>query len=179
LDFAFKNERKGFRGLAEDFTPVRWGARRYLIPTDDIAGFCNEVNAGSEPRNDVHGRYPLRLGDEKLAVEGAPILPNEFAGYLLKKPIEGQIVEVRKSTTRPSVVDFKFKDTKVILNVGTNNGVKVGMRFFVIAGTERVESVDITTITGDRAEGVMTQIGEDEPGPDVGWKVSTRPRWRK
>jgi hypothetical protein len=44
------NGREGFQGTPTDFFPVRWGARTYLIPTNDIVNFCSEVNQGSEPR---------------------------------------------------------------------------------------------------------------------------------
>lgn len=54
LSFTFPNEQKGFVGIAEEFIPVSWGDRQYLIPSDDIVGFCNSVNDGSEPRKGPH-----------------------------------------------------------------------------------------------------------------------------
>ena len=49
LSFTFANTQECFR-LAEEFIPVSWGQRKYLIPSGDVVGFCNEVNAGNEPR---------------------------------------------------------------------------------------------------------------------------------
>ena len=50
LSFTLPNKREGFQGIDEKFIPVAWGDRKYLIPASDIVGFCNEVNAGDEPR---------------------------------------------------------------------------------------------------------------------------------
>ena len=36
----FPNKREGFQGIAEEFVPIAWGDREYLVPADDIVGFC-------------------------------------------------------------------------------------------------------------------------------------------
>ena len=41
-----------------------------------------------------------------------------------------------------------------------------------------VETVAVESIADSEAQGVFTQIGEDEPAPKVGWKLSTRAPWR-
>src|SRR6266581_3002863 len=64
LSFTFENQRKGFQGIAPELVSIAWGPRRYLVPTDDIIGFCNSINDGREPRSGVHGFYLLRKGDE-------------------------------------------------------------------------------------------------------------------
>jgi hypothetical protein len=80
------------------------------------------------------------------------------------------------STTRPSIADWKFKDTQVTLNAGSKQGLKVGMKLVVTMPREVIESVRIRKVENERAEGIMTQIGEDQPGPKVGWRLSTRAR---
>lgn len=40
----FENEQQGLRGIATEFTPVRWGDRRYLVPPNEMIEFCNKVN---------------------------------------------------------------------------------------------------------------------------------------
>ena len=178
LNFTFANNRKGFQGTAQEFIPVRWGKRRYLIPNDDIIGFCNNVNEGQEPRESIRGFYLLRRGDEQIDVAGFPEVPTNYHAFLLTEPIHAEILSVGKFSTRPSVCDWKFKDTPVILNVGSNHLVRVGMEFHV---TDRlaVESARITKVEGNQCEAVMTQIGEEEPGPETGWRLSTLPDWRK
>ena len=176
LSFTFKNERKGFQGIAQNFIPVPWGKRAYLIPADDVIGFCNRVNNGMEPRDDVHGSYLLREGDEKKRVSGFPLVPDDFRGYLLAKPIVAEITGIRSVTTRPSVCKWKFKDTTVIIDAGKNKGLRTGMEMNIIQ-PDVVESVIITKVGDTQSEAVMTQAGEDEPGPQKGWRLSTRCRW--
>jgi len=175
LSFTFENNRKGFQGIAPELIPVSWGERSYLIPADDIAGFCNNVNGGREPRMHAHGSYLLRRGDEKKEVTGFPNVPDEFRAYLLAKPIEATILAVGAYTTRPSVIDER--DTPVTLDAGTNKGVRVGMEFVVTEPQLVVQSVRITKVEADRAEGIMTQFGEKERGPESGWRLSTQAPW--
>jgi hypothetical protein len=179
LAFTFDNKRQGFEGLAPEFIPIRWGTRHYLVPTGDIIGFCNNVNEGREPREDVHGFCLLRRGDEKAEVSGFPIVPKEYRSYLLAEPIEAAIESVSKYATRSSVCDWKFKDTPVTLNVGSKKGLRAGMELHVAEPGNIVESVRITKVEESRSEAVMTQIGEDATGPLVGWKLSTQAPWTR
>jgi hypothetical protein len=177
LSFTFPNERKGFQGIAPEFIPVIWKTRHYLVPADDIIGFCNHVNEGEEPRTAVRGFYLLRRGDEKKAVDGLPTVPREFQPYLLSRPIHATITNVAPYVTRPSVVDWKFKDTLVTLNTGASAGLRIGMELVVIQPINIVESVRITKVEDTWSEALMTQTGEDEPGPKIGWELCTRAPW--
>jgi hypothetical protein len=132
LTFTFENKREGFQGIAEEFVPVSWGDRKYLIPSNEIVGFCNEVNGGSESRRDVHGRYLLRWGDEKKEVKGFPVVPEKFKPYLLARPIEAEIIGVGRTTTRPSVGGWTFKETPVTLNCGKKKNLLAGMELQVV-----------------------------------------------
>jgi hypothetical protein len=177
LSFAFENHRKGFQGIAPEFIPILWGSRHYLIPSDELVGFCNDINQGREPRDDSHGSYLLRQGDEKKVASGFPKVPDEYRQYLLAKPIEASIIAVGKYTTRPSAVDWKFKDTPVTIDAGTHQGLHVGMELVVIEPQNKVESVCITKADETRSEAVMVQTGEEELGPKVGWRLSTQAPW--
>lgn len=178
LSFVYENRQEGFRGLATEFLIVRWGERRYLVAADDVVGFCNEINAGSEPRAHVYGRHFLRQGDETVPVTGFPELPSEYDGYLLEEPLGASIVSVGPSTARPSKADFHFVDTSLVLDTGEQGGLRAGMRLFVMEPDGLVESVTVTAVEADRAVAVITQSDrEDEPVPQAGWRLSTRPRW--
>lgn len=178
LSFAYENVRKGFRGIAPAFVPVRWGSRHYLIPTDDITGFCNEINQGSEPRKISYGSYLLQLGDERLPVKGLPEIPAAYRGYLLSKPVEATIVSVGKFTLRPSVADWKFKDTPVTLDAGTNQGLLPGMELRVVNLTNGWRTARIIEAQADKSNALMVDDEEDED-PKVGWRLSTRWPWVK
>lgn len=178
LSFTFENSQEGFRGVAPELRPIRWGERRYLIPVDDIVRFCNHVNQGTEPRSGSHGFHFLRQGDESKVVAGIPKLPKEYVDYLLSEPVEATVTAVGVSELRPSRADWKFKDTKLILNAGVKRGLKVGMELVVTVPDGVVESATITKVEEGQSEATMTQIGEEAVGPQVGWRVSTRARWR-
>jgi hypothetical protein len=177
LSFTFENQRKGFQGIAPEFVPVSWGPRRYLVPADDLVSFCNDINQGREPRTSSHGSQLLRRGDEKKSVTGFPKVPAEFEQYLLAKPVEATIIAVGAYTSRPSVVDWKFKDTPVTIDAGKQQGVRVGMELVVTKPRDRVESVRVTKVEETRSEAVMIQAGDEEPGPQVGWRLSTQAPW--
>ncbi|TWU51424.1 hypothetical protein [Rubripirellula reticaptiva] len=177
LSFTFPNNQQGFQGIAGEFTPVSWANRTYLIPSNDLVGFCNDINSGAEPRKQVHGNYLLRDGDESSLVTGHPEIPVKFKPYLLDQPIEAAIIEIGDVTTRPSVCDWNFKDTEVIIDSGTNAGVLQGMELYVVAPNDVVESVIIRSVENNKSIGVMTQIDDDETAIKAGWKLSTRPRW--
>lgn len=179
LSFTFTNERKGFQGIAEEFIPVAWGARVYLIPSDDVVGFCNKVNEGTEPRDAPHGFYLLRRGDEKKDVTDFPGVPQSYRAYLLGSPITAEIISINSVTTRPSVCEWKFRDTSVTVSAGAAQGLRIGMEMQVIQPRNVVESVTITHVEQSTAQAIMTQAGEESSGPEAGWQLSTRCRWAK
>lgn len=88
------NLRDGFRGTATEFHPVRWGARMYLIPTNDMVEFCSDFNQGREPRRRAHGNYYLRRGDADKPVSGKPAIPKQWTRFFLDKPVRGKITEL-------------------------------------------------------------------------------------
>ena len=176
LTFTFANTSRGFPGMAPEFIPVRWGSRRYLIPPDDIIGFCNDVNGGDEPRAGLHGSYLLRRGDEQTEVSGFPAVPKEYRPYLLAEPIEAEIIAVGRYTTRPSALDWTLKDTSVTLNAGSTKSLRVGMKLHVIQRADVFESVRISSVEENRSEAIMSQ-DEKRQGPAVGWRLSTLPSW--
>lgn len=179
LSFTFRNTRKGFQGIAPEFLPISWGPRRYFVPTDNIIGFCNEVNQGSEPRMAARGSFLLRKGDEKKTVTGWPNVPAEYRSCLFAKPIDASIVAIGSTTIRPSAAEWKFKDTLVTIDAGSAKGLRAGLELIVIRPENLVESVRLTKVEEHRAEGIVTQIGENESDPAPGWRLSTRAPWHE
>jgi len=59
---------------SNDFIPVSWGARHYLIPPGEAGSFCRAIAANAEPRASPIGRWLLRKGDENLPVESGAVL---------------------------------------------------------------------------------------------------------
>jgi hypothetical protein len=177
FSFEFENGKNGLRGMAPELAPVRWGDRRYLIPTGDVVGFCNSVNQGAEPRSGSYGLHLLRLGDEGKAVTGRPNVPKEFQSYLLPEPVEAKVVTVGVTEARTSWAGWDVRDTPLTLDAGAKRGLKVGMELFVTEPDSVLDSVKITKVEDDRSEAVMNQMLSKAPGPKPGWRVSTRARW--
>jgi len=177
LSFTFDNTKQSFQGVPPDFIVIRWQARRYLVPADDVIGFCNQINEGAEPRKSVIGDYLLRVGDHKEIVHGPPDIPQQYKDYILTKPIEAQILRVGSTTIRHSIADFNFRDTRLTVGAGTQQGLLPGMELYVIVPKDVVERVKITKVEATQSEGVMTQVDENEAAPKAGWRLSTAAPW--
>jgi hypothetical protein len=177
LLFTFENKREAFQGIEEELIPVSWDSRRYLIPPEYMIEFCNDVNAGWEPRERLHGNYLLRVGDEKTEVSGFPTVPYEYRSYLITRPIEVEIITVGTSRTHSGI--FRFKETQVTLNAGETQGLLVGMELYVFEPDRIAESVEVVKVWDETSEGIMTQTLIGETAPQVGWKLSTRLSWKR
>lgn len=169
LVFKLSNERKGFQGMAPEFLPVVWGDRHYLIPVDEVVKFANAINAGFEPRQGAGGRFLLKRGDESKSVSGFPNLPPQYSEYLLKKPIEAEISSVKESRMEDSK-----RITTAVLNVGTAQGVRQGMEFWVYEPSAIYGLARITRVDSSYSEATIDQYEADKPRlPSPGWKLST------
>jgi len=172
LSFAFDPTDEGIGHYASEYKPIRWGNRVYLIPSNEIIKFVNEINASSEPRDGVHGFFFLRLGDEEKEVTSKPELPGEFMEYLLDRPIDAAIVSVSKP-----VKSTKNKDLTtvvVIVNKGKKDGLLPGMELYVTKPGDSYDSVELTKVGETQSEG---RYQYDNNHPAVGWQLSTCPRW--
>jgi len=98
--------------------PVSWGERTYLIPREDVLGFCNAINQGSEPRNQPQGLIYLRADDWKKRVAGLPELPTEWMPYLLREPVLGTILEL-------------MEGGQARVDLGSKVGIRPGMELSV------------------------------------------------
>ncbi len=67
-----KNQRLDTR-----FLPLRWGGRQYLVPSEQLPDFANQVKERREPRSGPLGDAYLREGDWNKPVTGEPDLPAE------------------------------------------------------------------------------------------------------
>jgi hypothetical protein len=170
--FRLPNEQKGFEGLAPEMFPVAWGQRHYLIPADDVIGFVNKINAGTEPRKGPSGMFLLRRGDERKAAPGFPVLPLGYASYLLAHPIVAEVSSIKETR-----VENSRHFAVVVLNVGNTQGVKAGMKLYVYAPSTVFESARVINVSDSYSEAEIVQDDEFERNairPAVGWKLSTR-----
>lgn len=185
LSFTLDNKRER-HGIAEEYLPVSWGERRYLIPPDRIEAFCNDVNSGTEPRAAREsmwmpgGAHLVRRGDRQKAVEGFPDLPAEYRALLLQKPIESEVIGITSSTARTSASDI-FRDYIVRVRGGEEEGLAPGMHFYVIVPESGAYEAIIVSKAGDgSSEATMTRLenkGKAPNAPMPGWKLSTVPTY--
>jgi hypothetical protein len=169
LFLTYPNEREGFQGIAPELIPVQWGKRHYLIPSDGFLKFANAVNAGTEPSGLFGGRsyqFLLRRGDEKKPVSGRPPIPQEYAAFLLKRPIVAKITSVGESHLNES-----WRITDISLNVGIVDSLKKGMDLYV--GGEESGTATVVSVQERTAQAILEQF-ESPHIPPVGLKLSTR-----
>jgi hypothetical protein len=169
---AFPNERRGFQGIATEFYSIRWGERRYLVPTGEVQDFCNDINAGVEPRNEAHGHHLLKRGDEEKPTSDEPTFPDSVLDCVLAKPIEAKVVAVGEHRLRRSAADFKLRETEATLSVGRNQGVAQGMELF-LRSRRRYASAKVVDLADDTSTILFVQFEED-PTPEIGWRMSTQ-----
>jgi hypothetical protein len=149
------------RGMSSVLMPISWGQRLYLVPEDDIAGFSNDVNRGTEPvsRGSV-GRYYLREGDWDRPATGKPDLPTEWKERLLEKPATGKIAG-------------RDPRSRWMINIGKDYGLYDGMELSAWSPDRRQFVTLVVSETGTDSSAVTVV----DPPPNVnvyGWTVHSR-----
>jgi hypothetical protein len=108
--------------MADDvsrFRVVRWDERVYLVDVEPpgMQLFCNDVNQGHEPRDEMIGNFLLREGDWSRPVAGLPDVPPECSDMLLHSDLQARIVELVGDSGR--------------INLGLDDGLREGMILIV------------------------------------------------
>jgi hypothetical protein len=148
------NVREGFRGTATSFLPIRWSARFYLVPKDEILDFINEINQGGEPRDHAHGLFYLREEDWKKKVTGQPDLAPEWTSLLLAEPAVGEILAIQGD--------------RLTINLGRKQGVWEKMvltahspdRLFIQLRVESVSENSCVATRKYRSESREVEVGQ-------------------
>ena len=166
---------------ATEYVPIRWGERVYLIHPDRIIGFCDNVNSGWEPRNNmVPSIFFLRRGDEKKAATGKPELPKEFMPYLRgEEPIIATVVSVRDIQEEEEPVgSVPRSKATVVVDKGKVDGLLPGMVLYVMdqevmSGTWMLPNMAINLLTLTKVDEMQSE-GEFVGRPTL--PPSSRPR---
>jgi len=176
LIFKHPNDRQGFEGIAPELIPIAWGKRNYLISTHEVVKFANAINAGFEPREAIGGRFLLKEGDQLKAVDEQPKLPSPYSEYLLKEPIQAEISSIKESR-----IEKDERITTLILNVGSEQGVKPEMEFYVYSPSTVAEWARITQVDKSNSEAeVIQRLADEKYGRlSIGWKFSTSVKRRR
>lgn len=154
--------------LRAEYFLIPWGEELYLVPPEKMMAFCDDFNSGSEPffffrkMEKDSGLHP------KLA--GIPEVPDEYEKYLLKKPLDAEIL---------SIGEPKEDAFPVTLNGGSRDGLYAGMKLWVTASVDsktRMNFLEITTVSETQAEGIFRRYSKDSE-PQPGWRLSTPRKW--
>lgn len=105
---------------------VRWGERRYLIPTPQMQRFCNLVNDGSEARKP---RFPVRLdGSQAAEVSGVPTVPAVWRNFVFATPVETTIVGIQPDPDAEDGIRSRLSlPREVTIAAGADRRLQKGM----------------------------------------------------
>lgn len=150
---------------------VNWGERRYLLEPEQMKAFCNEINAGREPRSSNWGNFLMRHEEVARPPTGKPELPREFMSMLLESPLRASIIAV--GAARPCTPTSKLNRVcTVTVDVGTRDRAWEGMELYVVQPPLNYR-VTINKCTDSTSE-LECAFGLPSTEPHVGWKLSTR-----
>ena len=159
-------------GIDVEFLPVTWGARHYLIASGKVQDFCNAVNGGSEPRDEMHGRFLLREGDETKPVAGQPRALDGALDCVLARPLEATITSVGRR--QKSAGDEHAAAIPVVVDAGREQGVWEGMEFHPLPPEAAYETARVTRVFERSSEAQFHPVAHDSFQPRPGWRLSTR-----
>ena len=177
--------------LSTEFFPITWDKRVYLVPTNKIIDFCNNVNRVypeylngsfffSRSLQEIEILQPYT---ERPKPTGKPDVPEKFKPYLLEKPVEGEVIaigetrEVRKRMY--GSMEMNVIETVVTINRGSRDGLLPDMEFCKTQKNEqsaRLFVIPLTNVSETESEGIVVRHINESP-PQIGWSVSTKAMW--
>lgn len=167
---------RGFGGFPADVMPVRWGARRYLIPDSRMREFVNAINLGHEPRTRPHGRFLLARGDEAKPVTGMPGLPDRILQTIRHTPLDVGVLNVEPRPDK-RVDGFCENRYRVTVDHGNADGLVPGVELRVKTPVNDFADLRIDAATASQATGEITFYESDckrpENVPDRQWTFTT------
>lgn len=157
--------------LKQEFTPVKWGHQRWLIPTDELELFAYAVNSGSW--EDYGSFYVKHDGNEKDP-KGHPEIPSQFKHILKRKPLRAKLLAVGEKP------ENWYSD--VTINVGKDKGVIVGMSFWLTGVKNTSVKISVINVSENSAVANVVSVGysyeyddDDKPKGLVPEKFDLKP----
>ncbi|HKD99947.1 MAG TPA: hypothetical protein VKE69_02980 [Planctomycetota bacterium] len=179
FDAAPRADLESPEALDADLVSFDWQGGRYLVPAGRMLEFCNAANAddASPPGT---GPFPAFALDRKTepSTFGLPPLPEEFARWLLPKPVTARVLavqEIRRDApeTREDAGAAGEVELRVRLDVGRTRGLAEGLLFYT-----QCCDADAWEVLSVRSRECV--VGRRLPAdarmriPEVGEKLSTR-----
>jgi hypothetical protein len=190
-------------GNSQKLIKVKWGDRRFLVKESELQTFA-ELAAGyygSSVSKEITSNgetFPIdvsiwnstwsKVTEDDKNVFGIPEFPARYR-HLIKKPIAGKIVAIGRYEKDPQTDDpvMTYSRRYVTLNVGSKDGVRPEMEFYVAGTRERVQIVSVLArssvavlerwIDSDTQKDMCFEKGEDIPckSPRIGMIAKTIP----
>jgi hypothetical protein len=158
-----------------DLDIVKWGERVYLIEPTRIIDFCNLVNSGAGISPSAPRRFfPRKNADAIIPPGTLPDVPKEYRGYILQKPLVATLITVSRKKRRVVLPGINGTAVGYIgeINIGTSQGLRVGMELFPLADVSSVITVYQTREESARV--LVTSIAEEDRKSLIpGSKLST------
>jgi len=150
LVFNSEQEYQGEHSLkmAQEFTPVKWGHQRWLIPTDELEQFAYAVNSGSWQD---FGSYYLKDNGNEKEPKGLPALPSRFRHILRRKPVTTRVVSVSSAQEE--------KDARVTIDAGKDKGLIAGMSFWLVGVRNTYVKLSVETVNDTTATARIIGVG--------------------
>jgi hypothetical protein len=169
--------RKRFEGVR--YVKVKWGDRRYLVEEDELELFCELAAGYHGPAKNVTGKlangetyetqisiwnsFWVKVGKEEDKVYGTPILPKKYSKFV-RQPLETAIISLGKYEIKQAVDPlFTNSNQFVTIGLGSTNGIKAGMDFYVPDLDERLT---VVKVFGKTALAVLERPFNDETKKD-------------
>ncbi|MBK9163670.1 MAG: hypothetical protein IPM21_07115 [Acidobacteria bacterium] len=134
--------------IKREYTPVKWGHQRWLIPTDELELFAYAVNSGSS--NDYHSFYSKSDGNADKP-RGRPELPSQFKHILNRKPVKARIVQIGEKPEK------WYPD--ITIDAGKDKGVIVGMSFWLTGVKNTEVKISVASVSEKTAVAKVVSAG--------------------
>ncbi len=163
----------GFGSPAKELVRVRWLGRDYLIESDDLLRFANDVNGGDPG---APSWYLSRGPGGLLDPNGPLVAPEPYRRYFLSSPVLVRVAAIHDSSCEPTKRGGTFYQVHVTLGAGAAQGLFVGMELwrcdppgFAGADVESVQESSAAALVH-----IVVDADESYQPPSLEWVFSSR-----
>ena len=163
--------------------PIKWRTDRYLVPEHQVPSFAEYLAGvgkfnGGGGGSELLDYYLNSTGDRVDLFTTAPVFPPGYEKFM-RMPIVGTIASVGRSYVRLDHQNEWWNDliVPVTIDVGRNEGVKLGMDFYLV-GSQENETVGITRVGLHYSKGFIKRFSRKKPGVRVNeWDDEAPIKW--